>query len=539
MTKLLSVLSRRWPILLVCALVGTLAGLLSPDVSAAGDTTTWEATRVVVATPGSPAVVSAPQDALKITRGEVPEKAAELLDEDITGEKLAGDISAQFSTETSSIEITTTADSRSGANARVDAVTEAFLETANGRIQAVDLAEIDRLKAEMQLESDSLIALYALHPQLNQPDFNIGQGNPFWDEVLRQRNEIQSRVKALENEIRDLEREVSVSAPYEALGSEPATAVATGLVAVPESRAARAALLGSLGLLLAGVLTMIIERSVPRIDTREELAGLSPLPILAEIGYLPKRRRPSGPSGSLVLEGAWGEPYRRVRSALQFVQANAKLGVDWTPKSSAPAQALAGQPAVFLVTSTSPAEGKSTTAALLAMALAEIGEQTVLIGGDFRRPQVDRLVGGAASPTMQDLAVLALDRPAIDDVVQQTSFPNMYLASSGPATREVTGLIGAVKEVATEAVRREGTVVIDSSPLMAANDTIDLLPVVDYVLLVVRAGKTSVKDFLDTIATLERMESQILGVVLIGTRFEGRQSTYYYDYYSPKLTASV
>lgn len=536
MTKLLAVLGRRWTVLLIGMTVGLVAGLLSPSVSASGAEQMWAAQRMIVANPGTPAPESAAQDALKVTRGEIPETAAELLEYEGDPSRLARSVKSTYQKDTSSILLRVEAGDRSTASKRVDAFAEAFLKVINGRMQAQDIQRINRAKENLSREQTALADLHQLYPQLSQPDFLVAQSNPFWNDVLRQRTEIQNRISEAETEVRSLEDELERDTPYEVLGAEPPTPVATGLVSVPESRPARGVLLGLLGVLLAAALVMILERSIPRIDTREELAELTRLPILGEIGYLRKARRSAGVDGALVLEGPWAEPYRRVRSAIQFVQENARLGEDWHPQAPAPSPALAGHPSVFLVTSASPSEGKSTTAALLAMALAEIGEPTVLIGGDFRRPQADRLVGGEASPTMQDLAVMDLERASVDEVVQTTPTENLYLASPGRATREVTPLIAAVKEVATEAVRRQCTVVIDSSPLTAANDTVDLLPVIDYVLLVVRAGKTSEKDFVDTVATLERMDSQILGVILIGTRFDGRHSTYYYDYYSPQST---
>lgn len=533
MTKLLSVLGRRWAILLIGVIVGLVAGALSPNVAASGDRTRWEAKRVITANPGTPAITTAPQDALKATRGAVPERAAEILGYDGDPQTLAKSVTSTYSSETNSILLSAEADRRADSTKRVEAFADAFLELQNAEVQAADLQRVERLRASLLEDQTALADLEKQFPELTTPDFVAPAGNPFWSDILRRRGDIQTRIADTQGQIDELDESLVVNAPYEVLGAEPPSAVATGLITVPGSRAARALLLGLFGLLLSGVLVMVLERSVPRIDTRDELADITRLPILAEIGYLSKRRRMVEPGGSISLEGAWGEPYRRVRSAVQFVQANARLDVDWTPSETAPSRTLSGRPSTFLVTSTSPAEGKSTTTALLSVALAENGTPTVVIGGDFRRPAVDRLVGGATSPTMRELAVFDLDRPTVDDVVQGTTTENLYLASPGPATREVTPLIAAVKEVTTESVRRQCTVVIDSSPLMAANDTVDLLPVVDYVLLVVRAGKTTVKDFVDTVATLERMDSQILGTLLIGTRFDGRHSTYYYDYYSP------
>lgn len=276
---------------------------------------------------------------------------------------------------------------------------------------------------------------------------------------------------------------------------------------------------------------MLIERVNRRIDTREELAELINLPILAEIGYVRQKKRHQDPDGALLLTGVRAEPYRRVRSAIQFVQASDRPlpGQPVGPDVSEPHPS----PQVFLVTSTSPGEGKSTSAALTALALAEVGNPTLVVGGDFRKPMVDRLLGVTREPSVQDFAKLDVHRLSVDEVVHATSHASLYVAPAGPATREVAPLVEAAKELVEVACDRGATVIIDSSPLQAANDTLDLLPVVDYVILVLRAGRSGEVDLLDTIETMNRMGTRILGIVLIGTPI-GRKQSYYYDYYTPE-----
>ncbi len=94
-------------------------------------------------------------------------------------------------------------------------------------------------------------------------------------------------------------------------------------------------------------------------------------------------------------------------------------------------------------------------------------------------------------------------------------------------------MIEAAKEVATIGREEGATVLFDSSPIQAANDVVDLLPVVDYVILVVRAGRTTESSLLEVVDTIQRMDTKILGIVFIGTRTSGRRQSYYYDYYAP------
>jgi Mrp family chromosome partitioning ATPase len=319
----------------------------------------------------------------------------------------------------------------------------------------------------------------------------------------------------------------------------------------------RAGLVGFIGLLLGVVLVMIVERLNQRIDTRDELAEQQPhIPILAEIGHLPRKRMTSHEDGRIRLDGVWAEHYRRIRAAIQFVQshgsahrmsmANGASSLNGVPVATpangsnangangngANGNGAAATPRVFLFTSTLPGEGKSTSCALTSLALAEVNVDTLVINGDFRKPQVDKLLGAAPSPSLADRAELTLDRPSIDDVVQASATPHLWMAAGGPPSFEVGTRLEAAREVALEGARRGATVLIDSPPLRVANDSIDLFPVVDGLILIVRAGRTTQKSLADTMELLELHHAPILGVVLIGTQGSRELYAYYDSYYS-------
>lgn len=505
----------------MCTFVGLTAGAISSRVAASEQVKQlYTASQVVVANRDFNATAFLPQDALKVTRGPVPVRASEILGTPNEAEKLATLIVTTVDTESGSLSIASNDTDPSRASKRVDAFVQAFLEITNANLQADARRDLANAQSDLDAARADLGAFDAAHPELAS-----GTAIPTdarMQLLIGDRREIESRVDQAARDVRDRETVLEKQVPYSSLGPEAYRAAATGLLSVPTSLPARMGLIGLLGLLLGGLVVTVVERVSRRIDTRDELVDVVDLPILAEIGFIPEKRRHTDARGALQLEGVWSEPYRRIRSAVQFVQT---------------LDGVAGAGQIFLVTSTSPGEGKSTSSALIARALAEVGTPTVVVGGDFRKPEVDNLLGVPRVPSLQDLARLDMERATIDDVVQQTSQDNLYVAAAGPATREVAGLIDAAKEVSLEATRRGATVIIDSSPIQAANDTVDLLPVADFVILVVRAGRTTEASMLDAIDTLRRMNSTILGVVLIGTRSAGRQQSYYYDYYNPEETA--
>lgn len=527
--KLKAILKRRWPIVAICMLVGAVAGLVSSQFAQqANGKAIYTAQQVVLAK----ANAQAAQDVLKVTRGPVLALAAKQLQ--ITGstDELAAKVNATYDGDTGSITITSNDIDPKAATRRVDAFVQAFLEVVVDEIQADDRAELSQIEADLKTTKDALAQFDSLHPEFTQPGALLP--NDAQTAILRtDRQNLGTRISELEASQRDLGLVLRQNRPYEALGPETPRPAATDLIEVPASAKARAALIGFLGMLFGAGLAMVLERMGRLIDTRDELAEVCDLPILTEVSFLSSRQRSVTAGGRLMLNGGWAEPFRRLRSAVQFIQTQESAAIRWRsePSSLVNADSI---PAVFMVTSARPGEGKSTTSVLLAIALAEVGVPTVLIGGDFRKPQIDRHLGVPRSPSLQDLALLDIQRPSIDDVVQQTEFRDLYVAVAGEPTREVAGLAEAARAVCAEAVARGATVIIDSSPIQATNDALDLLPIADYVILVVRAGKTNAVELLDTIGTLKRMDSKILGIVLIGTLTARTKS--YYDYYDDAAT---
>jgi len=537
------VLRRRWALLAVTTLLGLVAGALSA-VFASNQTqaeTVYTASETIVANSGSGANPLIAQDTLKVTRGEVPVRAAVILGEPDRAGALASTIDASFDSESSSISIASNDVDKAVAQQRTRAFVQAFLEVTNAKLQADSRRQLEQQQADLLSTQQQLAQFDATYPQFSTPG-GVLPNDLATQQLSEQRSQLTAGIQELTQQVKDAELQLSRTAPYESLGPEEPHPAATGLVSVPTSLPVRAALMGLLGLLLGAGVAVVIERVSRRIDTRDELVEVVDLPILAEIGFLKEAKRAHDADGVLALEGVWAEPYRRVRSAIQFVQAtgasvgggNAVVNGSGMASGAAHRSGRDGaRPAVFLITSTAPGEGKSTTAALTGEALAETGQPTVVVGGDFRRPEIDRLMGVPREPSLLEMAQMSLDRPTVDDVVHPSRFPSLYVAPAGKGTREVSGSIEAAKEVATEAVSRGATVIFDSSPLQAANDTIDLLPVVDYVILVVRSGRSTEASLREVVETLQRMDARILGVVLIGTPSAGRRQTYYYDYYSP------
>lgn len=517
MIKIRAILRRRWKLLLFGLVVGALAGAASSAMAPEEGETTYRVSQLIVANSAAGAQGLIEQDALRVTRGEVAQNAAETLGVD-DSQKATRGIAATADTDSGSIEVTATSADPDMATARAEAFVGAFLSVVNADLLADQEARFAQLQAQIDDSTSALADFDAQNPDLSLAAVD---GNPvILQQLVDQRNELESQLQTSKDELRRQRLEAKSTLPYSTLGADAPKAVDTDLLPVPTGLPFRAGLLGLFGVALAVGAVMVIERIAPRIDTRGELVAVADYPVLSEVGDYPSKAQPHEGDGSLSLDGAWAEPYRRIRSAIQFVQSRSVASGQGGPQQS------------FLITSPSPSDGKSTTAAVTAMALAETGQLTLVIGGDFRRPRVHELLGVPAHPGIRDYAQIAMERPSASQVVQASSHPNLFVAPAGAPSKEIAGLAEATREIAEQAVEQGATVIIDSSPLEVANDTIDLLPAADAVIVLVRSGNTAVKTLEHSLETLTQHGASIMGLVLIGTPGLSKRQYYYEGYYT-------
>ena len=185
----------------------------------------------------------------------------------------------------------------------------------------------------------------------------------------------------------------------------------------------------------------------------------------------------------------------------------------------------------LVVTSASPAEGKSFTAANLAITQAQLADKRVLLADfDFRRPTVDKTFQIPVSPGMtnylQGTATLA-------DVMTRVGDSNLYVITAGDPVPNPLELLN-LRECATliEDLRAHfDWVILDSPPLLFAADGNLLATMCDGTILVVRIGATTFDSVSRALQSL--CENNVLGIVVNGARRSELYSkySYYHDYY--------
>ena len=187
-------------------------------------------------------------------------------------------------------------------------------------------------------------------------------------------------------------------------------------------------------------------------------------------------------------------------------------------------------PQVILVTSALPREGKTTSAANLAVTLAQLGDKTVLVDADLRKPGVGRLLN-LGKGKFAGLSSYLAGASTLDLVtVPHPAIPNLSAIPTGPLPPNPADLLSSHKW--TEAIAELRTkfkfVVIDSPPILAATDGVILSAQVDGVIIVVRSGETPKEAFTQTRDLLTGVKANLLGVVL--NAVDSTAPDYYYSY---------
>jgi len=191
----------------------------------------------------------------------------------------------------------------------------------------------------------------------------------------------------------------------------------------------------------------------------------------------------------------------------------------------------------LLVTSANPSEGKTTTAANLAIALAQSGKRVVLVDADLRRPGVHQLFGISNE---RGLSSLFTEEPSsLDVVLQPTEVRGLRVLPAGEPPVNPAELLDSVlmNEILLELRAQSDMVVIDSPPLLVVADANILASRCSGAILVIDSGRTRSQAAQRVTETLQRSHVQLLGVVL--NRMAKRHGGYYnnYYYYSSKKGA--
>lgn len=178
-----------------------------------------------------------------------------------------------------------------------------------------------------------------------------------------------------------------------------------------------------------------------------------------------------------------------------------------------------------LVTSTGAREGKSTTAANLAITFAQAGSSVILVDADLRRPSQHRLFG---LPNERGLTTMLLQEGG-ELPAQYTAIPNLRLLASGPLPPNPAEVLGfrRMDEAIARLKDAADLIIFDTPPIIAVTDAAVLSSKVDGVLLVFSAGRTKRDHARRAQAILEKVNANLVGVVLNNAQLD-RAAYHYY-----------
>ena len=237
----------------------------------------------------------------------------------------------------------------------------------------------------------------------------------------------------------------------------------------------------------------------------------------------------AGPPLDLLLtrhtaRGGFVEGYRVLRTA---------LGFSWTET----------RPRILLVTSTLPGEGKSLTAANLALTLATPENRVLLVEGDLRKPKVHTLLHARRAPGLSDVLV---GKARLAEAMQRvTGSPLTVLSGGTPPPNPADLFASDAVRVLLEGLRGQfAWIVIDSPPVAAVTEPLMLAPLADGVVVVVGAEMVPREAARHTLERIAETGARILGVVLNRAPLEkyayyGHYHAHYYGTYGYEETPAA
>ena len=322
---------------------------------------------------------------------------------------------------------------------------------------------------------------------------------------------MQTRLQGLNNELQAVQTQLFLVNPSKI--SPPTVASLANLPTSPSSP--NKPLVGAAGLfvgLMLGVgLAFLRERLDDRLHGRSDLENAIGAPVLAVIPRVPGWRRQQGIK-LITLDqpkSATAEAYRNLRTSITFAAAQRGMKV-------------------LMVASPSAGEGKTTTAANLAVVLADAKKRVVLVSADLRKPRIHKFFGLSND---SGLSKVLSEETKSWEALQNPSIENLRIMASGPPpsrpaellqSEQMGSLIAELRQVAD-------FVILDTAPVLLVADALALVPLVDGVLFVSDADGTSRGAVAHAREQMDQVNAPVIGAIL--NNFDPTRARYYGYYY--------
>ena len=202
------------------------------------------------------------------------------------------------------------------------------------------------------------------------------------------------------------------------------------------------------------------------------------------------------------------EQYRTIRTNIQFSSIDEEIRT-------------------IMVTSSGPAEGKSTTTANLAVVFAQQGKKVLLVDADMRKPTVHYTF---SMNNAYGLTNVLTRQTELKEAIKQSKEEKLDVLTSGPIPPNPAELLSsrAMDQFFQEAKEVYDIIIFDTPPVLAVTDAQVLANKCDGTVLVVSSGKTEIESAQKTKELLTNAQGKILGVVLNNKKMDNNDYYYYY-----------
>jgi capsular exopolysaccharide synthesis family protein len=412
--------------------------------------------------------------------------------------------------ETAVVEVRAESTDPRGAAQVADAYVDAYVQFNQTQSTEAVLAASkdiqDRINALQREVADLDTRLAALPPCSGQNPPRECDERP---RLTQDRDALYSQVVPLRQRLNELQVGVSRNSGPQiiaraAVPTEPA-----------RPRPVRNAVLGlGVGLLFGVGLAFAAEHFDDSVRSKEDLerAGRD-LPVLGTIPAVPawKNRSKTIVMSETDPNSGVAEAYRSLRTAVRFTTLDRSVRV-------------------IQVTSPNVSEGKSTTVANLAVALARAGERVVVVCCDLRRPRLHDFFG---LPNEVGFTSVILGSTPLSEALQPVPGQDrLLLLASGVLPPNPSELLSSNRAVQLFKVleKQASVVLVDCPPVLPVTDAAVLSACADGSLLVATAGATTRKDVERSLELLRQVNAPLLGLVLNGTTAEGGYGYAYSGY---------
>lgn len=275
------------------------------------------------------------------------------------------------------------------------------------------------------------------------------------------------------------------------------------------------------GLVLGVGLAFLRERLDQRIKSREALERLVGAPVLAAVPKVPgwKKREAAFLVTLREPKNPVSEAYRTLATNVLYTASQEPLGV-------------------LMITSPVAGEGKTATAANLAVALAQAGKRVILVSADIRKPRAHAFFGLAGKPGLTELLA---GEAELADVAQPSGVENLRVIAGGVTPSNPAALLGSASTMERMKQLRDlaDFVVVDTPPVLAVADASILAPLSDGALFITDASRSGRSAISQALEQLNTAGARIVGVVYndfdpnATGAYEYYSYKYYYQYYGP------